>query len=100
MKLDDFNNFIRINNLVIVFFYSDKYPLLIQKINKIKNNCTSNNLNNIFLYIDCENKENFNLIEELFIKSIPLFRVYKNNIIIEEIFGNYKNIEQIINLHI
>ena len=100
MKLNDYNNHIKNNNLVIVFFYSNKYSSLIKKINKIKHDCTINNLNNIFLYIDCENKENLELIEELFIKSVPLFHIYKNNLMIEEIFGNYKNIEQIINLHI
>ena len=100
MKLNDFNNYINNNNLVIVFFYSNKYPLLIEKINKIEYECTINHLNNIFLYIDCENEDSLELIEELFIKSIPLFHIYKNKIMIEEIFGNYKNIEQIINLHI
>ena len=100
MKLNDFYNYIKNNNLVIVFFYSNNYPLLIEKINKIKHECTINYLNNIFLYIDCENEANLELIEELFIKSIPLFHIYKNNRMIEEIFGNYKNIEQIINSHI
>ena len=100
MKLNEFYNHIKFNNLVIVFFYSNKYSSLIEKINKIKHDCTINNLNNIFLYIDCENKDNLKLIEELFIKSTPLFHIYKNNLLIEEIFGNYKNIEQIINLHI
>jgi hypothetical protein len=100
MKLNYFNNYIRNNNLVIVFFYSNNYPLLIEKINTIKDDCAINDLNNLFLYIDCENEENLELIEDLFIKSIPLFHIYKNNIMIEEIFGNYKNIEHIINLHI
>ena len=99
MKLNDFYNYIKNNNLVIVFFYSNNYPLLIEKINKIKHECTINYLNNIFLYIDCENESNLELIEKLFIKSIPLFHIYKNGTLIEEIFGTYPNIIDIIRLH-
>ena len=50
-----------------------------------------------FMFID-SNKE-LDLIYSLNIKSVPLFRIYKNGNLIEEIFGSYANICEIISLH-
>ena len=44
------------------------------------------------------NKE-LDLIEDLNIKSVPLFRIYKNGYLIEEIYGTYPDICEIISLH-
>ena len=49
------------------------------------------------MFID-SNKE-LDLIYSLNIKSVPLFRIYKNGNLIEEIFGSYANICEIISLH-
>ena len=52
--------------------------------------------NHRFKVINIEDEKN---IKKLHLKGIPLFHIYKNQNLIEEIFGTYKNIEDIIRLH-
>jgi hypothetical protein len=93
--IDDLNIIINNNNVVILYFYSDEFIELNQKMEYFKNIFNPN-----FVFITINYLENEDLITNLFIKSIPLFRIYKNSEFIEEIFGTYNNIENIINLHI
>lgn len=88
------------NKFVIVFFYSKDFKELYNLTKKMNDKCIKRNLYNIFLFIDTDNSENKEIIENEFIKSIPLFRIYRNGIVIEEILGNYENIENIIESHL
>ena len=86
-------NFIKKKDINIVFFTNDIFLELNNKIidqSKILGE-------DHFLFIDT-NKE-CDLIQKLNIKSVPLFYIYKDGTLIEELFGTYSNICDIIRLH-
>jgi len=93
MDIIEYNRIIQNNYLVVFFFYSDDYSVLLENIDKLKVK-----YNTIYM-VNVEDKNNKEIIEELFITSCPLFRIYKNHVLIEEIFGNYSNILRIIEGH-
>ena len=87
----ELSNFINSNYLCVVLFTSNDFEKInnnIKNINEIKNKLMVINLddNNIDL-------------NDIFITSIPLVHIYKNKKLIEDIFGNYVNICNIIKLH-
>jgi len=86
-------NFIKQKNINIVFFTNDTFSELNQTIKDQSKILGKSH----FLFIDT-NKE-CELIKNLNIKSVPLFHIYKDGILIEEVFGNYSNICEIIQLH-
>jgi len=86
-------NFIKQKNINIVFFTNDKFLELNNTIKKQSKLLGESH----FLFLD-SNKE-LDLIKTLNIKSVPLFYIYKDGNLIEEIFGNYNNICEIIQLH-
>jgi hypothetical protein len=100
MDLEEYRKQINSKSIFIVFFYNLRYTELKNKIDILRTQCIKNYHNDIFCFIDCDNYSNNKLIESLFIKSVPLFHIYKNRELIEEIFGNYDNIYNIINAHI
>ena len=85
--------FIQQKNINIVFFTNKKFLELNDKIKEQSKLLGESH----FLFIDT-NKE-CNLIKNLNIKSVPLFYIYKDGYLIEEVFGNYNNICEIIQLH-
>ena len=86
-------NFIQQKDINIIFFTNDKFSELNNKISdKSKLLGVSH-----FLFVDT-NKE-CDLIKKLNIKSVPLFYIYKDGKLIEELFGTYSNISEIIQLH-
>ena len=93
MDIEEYNNYIENNRIMMFYFYGDEFNNLNSKIKTFEN---ENNYNLIWINY----KNNSDLIETLFIKSVPLFRIYKNNKFIEEIFGNYGNIKDILKNHI
>ena len=93
MDYEEYNRIIQNNYLVVFFFYSDDYSVLLENIDKLRVK-----YNTIYM-VNVEDENNKKLIEELFITSCPLFRIYKNHVLIEEIFGNYSNILRIIEGH-
>tara|TARA_Y100000022_G_C13141601_1_gene325222 strand:- start:311 stop:595 length:285 start_codon:yes stop_codon:yes gene_type:complete len=93
MNIENYFDLINNNDLVILYFYSDDFEELNNDINIFESE-------NDFSVIKINYKENINLIDKLFIKSVPLFRIYKNHKLIEEIFGNYNNIINILKTHI
>ena len=98
MDVDEYKRFLNLQKFVIVFFYNKHFSSLIKKIDKLKKDCENRNMFNVFLYIDVDsNKE---IVENLFLKSVPLFRIYHNSEMIEEIFGNYNNITEILNTYL
>ena len=86
-------NFIQQKNINIVFFTNKKFLELNDKIKEQSKILGESH----FLFIDT-NREG-DLIKNLNIKSVPLFYIYKDGYLIEEVFGNYNNICEIIKLH-
>ena len=93
MDLLEFNSLIKQKNIFIVYFTNSEFEILNNNIEILSKKMGEPN----FLIIDID--KNKKLVENLFIKSIPFFYIYKNGELIEEIFGNYKNINDIIKLH-
>ena len=89
INLHEYNEFIK-DKIKIVYFYNSNCKIFSTKIKKF-------NIENI-IYIDID--DNSLLSNELFITSVPLFKIYKNGLCIEDILGNYKNIENILKIHI
>lgn len=86
----ELSNFINNNSLCVILFTSNNFNKInnsIKNINEIKNKL-------MIIYVNDTNKN-----EDIFITSIPLVHIYKNKKLIEEIFGNYMNICDIIKLH-
>ena len=86
-------NFIQQKNINIVFFTNKKFLELNDKIKEQSKLLGESH----FLFIDT-NREG-DLIKNLNVKSVPLFYIYKDGYLIEEVFGNYNNICEIIKLH-
>ena len=86
-------NFVQQKDINIVFFTNDKFSELNNKIKDQSKILGDSH----FLFIDT-NKER-DLIKKLNIKSVPLFYIYKDGKLIEELFGTYSNICEIIRLH-
>jgi hypothetical protein len=87
------DKFIQQKDINIVFFTNDRFSELNTKIRDQSKILGENH----FLFIDT-NKE-VDLINKLNIKSVPLFYIYKDGKLIEELFGTYGNICDIIRLH-
>ena len=86
----ELSNFVNNNYLCVILFTSNNF-------NKINNSIKNiNEIKNKLLIINLD-ETNDNL--DIFITSIPLVHIYKNKKLIEEIFGNYMNICDIIKLH-
>ena len=86
-------NFIQQKNINIVFFTNKKFLELNDKIKEQSKILGESH----FLFIDTNRQSD--LIKNLNIKSVPLFYIYKDGYLIEEVFGNYNNICEIIKLH-
>lgn len=93
MNLTEYTNLIKTHSVCIFFFYSNDCQNLYNTISSIE----TSNQSKIF-FIDVE--QNIELVKELKLKSYPFFKIYKNNVLIENIIGTYQNIDNIINLHI
>ena len=91
--VNELKNIILNNKLVILYFYSDDFKLLNDKMEQFNNN-------NNYKFIKINYILNETIIDKMFIKSVPLFRIYKNTDFIEEIIGNYDNIIDTIKIHI
>jgi len=90
----DISKFIALHNTCAILFTNSKFSELNEKINLLG-----------------YEKETFGKIlvrdidllpidySEIHLKSIPLVHIYKNKKLIEEVFGNYNNICDIIRLH-
>ena len=89
----NYNKLISKNDISIIYFFSKDFNILNIKINEIKK-LYPENIN----YIDIDKE--YDIISKLNIKSAPLFRIYKNNEIIEEIFGNNPDIVNILKVHL
>ena len=87
------DKFIQQKNVNIVFFTNDTFKDLNSKIHEQRKILGESH----FLFIDTDKE--CDLITKLNIKSVPLFNIYKNGKLIEEVFGTYSNICDIIRLH-
>ena len=90
----DISNFITSHNTCAILFTNSRFKELNEKITLLgleKEMLGKILIRDIDLQpIDCT---------EIHIKSIPLVYIYKNKKLIEEVFGNYNNICDIIRLH-
>ena len=88
------SNFVKVHNLCAVLFTNSRFEELNEKIKLL--GLEKEMLGKILIIdidsnpIDCN---------EIHLKSIPLVYIYKNKKLIEEVFGNYNNICDIIRLH-
>jgi len=87
------DKFIKNNRVCVVYFTNNDFQDLNNKIGCLKQSIGESKI----MFID-SNAE-LDLIDELNIKSVPLIHIYKNGKLIEEIFGTYTNICDIIRLH-
>ena len=87
------DKFIKNNRVCEVYFTNNDFQDLNNKIGCLKQSIGESKI----MFID-SNAE-LDLIDELNIKSVPLIHIYKNGKLIEEIFGTYTNICDIIRLH-
>jgi thioredoxin-like negative regulator of GroEL len=87
------DNFIKNNRVCLVYFTNGNFTELNNKISGLQHSISDSK----FLVIDSD--KHLDIIKELNIKSIPLIHIYKNGKLIEEIFGTYNNICDIIRLH-
>lgn len=87
------DKFIKNNRVCVVYFTNSDFNELNNKIDCLKQSIGESKI----MFID-SNAE-LDLIDELNIKSVPLIHIYKNGKLIEEIFGTYTNICDIISLH-
>ena len=85
--------FIKRQHVNIVFFTNENFKDLNSKIREQSKILGEEN----FLFIDSD--IDYELISRLNIKSVPIFNIYKNGKLIEEIYGTYNNIGDIIRLH-
>ena len=93
MNIKEFNELINNNEKILIIFFTSN---LFTKLNKEIIYLQKTYKNIITIDVD----ENEELVFDLNLKSVPFFYIYKNNIIIEEILGNYKNISDIIKIHL
>ena len=90
----DISNFVKLHNTCAVLFTNSRFNELNEKIKLL--GLEKEMLGKILIIdidsspIDCN---------EIYLKSIPLVYIYKNKKLIEEVFGNYNNICDIIRLH-
>ena len=85
--------FIKNNKVCLVYFTNGNFTELNNKISGLQKSISDST----FMVIDSDKE--VEIIDELNIKSIPLIHIYKNGKLIEEIFGTYTNICDIIRLH-
>ena len=81
------------NNFIIIYLYSNLCDTCKKLEPKLEKLVYDNNNNIIFLKI---NEDNNDLIKYLDITTYPVFRIYKNSSLIQEIFGTYNNIIEIL----
>lgn len=93
MNYKEFNQLIDKNDKILIIFFTSN---LFNKLNKEIGYLQKTYKNIITIDIDIHEELVFNLN----VKSIPFFYIYKKNNIIEEILGNYKNICDIIKIHL
>jgi len=90
MDIKDFIN----NKCVCIVFFTNQYFISLNK--QIMNLSIDLDINK-FKFIDSLKEST--IIEKYNITSVPFFHIYKNGILIEELFGNYSDICNIIRLH-
>ena len=89
----DINTFIKTHNICVIFFTNHTFSSLNTKIKGLSLELGTSK----FRIVD--STKELELINQYDIKSVPLFHIYKNGKLIEELFGNYSNICTIIRLH-
>jgi len=89
----DIEEFINNKSVCIVFFTNQYFISLNKKITNLRINLDTTK----FKFVD--SLKDSTIIEKYNITSVPLFHIYKNGILIEELFGNYSDICNIIRLH-
>lgn len=83
------------NNYLLLYFFSNKCETCINldpKLDKFLSSDYDSNI--IFVKIDIDKSKDIS--NKLDITSYPVFRLYKNNEQIKEIYGTYDNIDEIL----
>ena len=91
----DISKFISSHNTCAILFTNSRFEELNEKITQLG---LEKDMLGKILVKDIDSDSDLN-ITELHLKSIPLVYIYKNKKLIEEVFGNYNNICDIIRLH-
>ena len=92
-NLINVDNFINKNIVSILIFTNDNFEIFNKQLRNVSNICDESN----FLFIN--SNKSVNIINKMNIKSIPIIYIYKNSKLIEEVFGTYNNVSDIIRLH-
>ena len=90
----DISNFISQNNTCAILFTNSRFKELNEKITVL--GLEKEMLGKILIRNIDSNPIDYT---EIHLKSIPQVYIYKNKKLIEEVFGNYNNICEIIRLH-
>ena len=80
------------NNFIIIYLYSNSC----ETCNKLEPLLDNFNCNDKIIFLKINVDESNELIRILDITTYPVFRIYKNNLLINEIFGTYDNIIDIL----
>lgn len=83
------------NKYILIYIYSNQC-LTCQILNPILEEFIKENYNNNIIFLDVDVNKAKEIVELLDITTYPVFRLYKNNIEVKEIFGTYDNIKEIL----
>ena len=87
----EFTNLIKSKKTSIIYFYSDLFVDVNNKVKVFVFNTYDISINFYFVNI----KDNKDLFREQDITTYPIFRIYKDSDFIKEIFCNYENLDDI-----
>ena len=90
--LKEFNNIISKKNTLVIYYYSDKFTNITNKISKFLEDIYD--LNILYFSVNVDNRQQ--IIEQQDITTFPVLHVYKNQELIKEIYCNYENLTSIL----
>ncbi len=90
--LKEFNNIISKKNTLVIYYYSDKFTNITNKISKFLEDIYD--LNILYYSVNVDNSQQ--IIEEQDVTTFPVLHVYKNQELIKEIYCNYGNLSSIL----
>ena len=91
-KLSDFNNIIKNKHVSIIYFYSDLFKNITEKINKFLENIYDVSI----LFYSVNIDDSLSIVKNDDITTFPILRIYKNSEFIKEIYCSYDELESIL----
>ena len=83
------------NKHILIYFYSDDCDTC-QTLKPLLNEFIQDEFNDNIIFLKVDVDKSKEIINKLDITTYPVFRLYKNDIELKEIFGTYNNIKEIL----